>query len=291
MPDFVSRMIGALGSDLPNLLKQFWFWLTLTSLACFVAERLFPWRNQAVLRPQLAQDFLWLIVNGHFLGIALALVSGRALLAATRTASSWGIPLPENPRLLADSPFWLQFVVLLVFKDFLEWCVHVLFHRVRWLWALHKVHHSVETLDWIGYFRFHWLEAVVYKSLTFLPIVLLGFSPRVMLPVGVLVVAAGYLNHANLNISWGPLRYVLNSPRMHVWHHDVIPRGGHGTNFGMVFSVWDWWFGTAYLPSGYPEKLGFEGSSAYPRSFIGRLLYPLPVGGRETSATSEGDRS
>lgn len=26
----------------------------------------------------------------------------------------------------------------------------------------------------------------------------------------------GHLNHSNVPISWGPLRYVINSPKMHV---------------------------------------------------------------------------
>ncbi len=283
MTDAARGLLSIVGTDLPGLLSQFWFWLTLTSIACFLLERAFPWRDQRTLRPQLAQDLVWLVLNGHFLGIVIAYVTGRLLLAAGGAfGGAFGLPggspgtsPQESFGLLHAAPLWIQAVALLVLKDFLEWGVHNLFHRVTWLWQFHKVHHSVETLDWIGYFRFHWMEGVVYKGLTFLPLVLMGFSNEVMLPIGVVFVAAGYLNHANLNIDWGPLRYVLNSPRMHVWHHDAIPVGGHGKNFGMVLSVWDWLFGTAHLPDGYPERLGFDGIDEYPRGLLGRFFYPL----------------
>ena len=85
------------------------------------------------------------------------------------------------------------------------------------------------------------------------------------------------LNHANIRISWGPLRYLLNSPMMHVWHHDVEQHGKGGQNFGQVLSVWDWIFGTVYWPADrkMPDRLGFEGMQRYPSSLPGRLVYPL----------------
>jgi len=87
----------------------------------------------------------------------------------------------------------------------------------------------------------------------------------------------GHLNHANVPISWGPFRYVLNSPKMHIWHHDVVLHGHGGQNFAIVFSIWDWLFGTAYWPEDkeHPERLGFVGMDRYPRNLIARLIYPL----------------
>jgi sterol desaturase/sphingolipid hydroxylase (fatty acid hydroxylase superfamily) len=174
-------------------------------------------------------------------------------------------------------PAWAQFIVLLVLKDFLEWGVHNLLHRVPWLWEFHKLHHSIEDLDWIGNFRFHWGEVVVYKTLSYLPLVVLGVDHRVLLAIAVLWTVMLDLNHANLRFSWGPFRYLLNSPRMHVWHHDVVQHGRGGQNFGQVLSVWDWIFGTVYWPSDRdePERLGFAGMEAYPGSVPRRLVYPL----------------
>ncbi|MCI0410433.1 MAG: sterol desaturase family protein, partial [Acidobacteria bacterium] len=89
-------------------------------------------------------------------------------------------------------------------------------------------------------------------------------------------------NHSNLNITWGPLRYLLNLPRMHVWHHDREwpadrPRG---VNFGIALSVWDWLAGTASWPTPresqeqQPRSLGFQDMERFPRGLLGRFLYP-----------------
>lgn len=97
--------------------------------------------------------------------------------------------------------------------------------------------------------RFHWMEIVIYKSLTFLPMVVLGVDGKVILWVAVVGTLIGHLNHSNLKIDWGPLRYVINSPCLHVWHHDLVLHGRGGQNYGIIFSSWDWLFATLYFPA------------------------------------------
>jgi sterol desaturase/sphingolipid hydroxylase (fatty acid hydroxylase superfamily) len=100
---------------------------------------------------------------------------------------------------------------------------------------------------------------------------------RVMLFIAVFGTLIQHLNHANIRFDWGPLRFVLNSPMMHVWHHDMELHGKGGQNFGIVLSVWDWVFGTVYWPKkvDQPEELGFEGMNRYPRGLIPRFAYPF----------------
>jgi len=257
---------------------QYYFWLVLVSVGCFALERIAPWRrSQRVLRRGAGQDLVWLIFNGHYLGLLLALGAGHLIEAFNGLLSRAELPVPDTLALLADTPLWLQFVVLLVLKDFVEWNIHWLLHNVSWLWEFHKLHHSIEELDWIGNFRFHWVEIIVYKALSYIPLVVLGVDPRVLLAIAILWTLMLDLNHSNVSFSWGPLRYVLNSPRMHVWHHDVEIHGRGGQNFGQVLSVWDWLFGTVYWPMDQemPERLGFAGMEAYPRGLFGRFFWPL----------------
>ena len=107
--------------------------------------------------------------------------------------------------------------------------------------------------------------------------VVLGVDGRVLFAIVVLWTVMLDLNHANTPISWGPLRYLLNSPKMHVWHHDVVQHGRGGQNFGQVLSVWDWIFGTVYWPTDRegPASLGFEGMQDYPRGVAGRMVHPF----------------
>ena len=257
---------------------QYYFWLILVSVGCFAFERIAPWRrSQRVFRRGAGQDLVWLFFNGHYLGLLLALGTGHVIEAVNGLLSRAGLPLPETLALLADAPLWLQFVVFLLLKDFVEWNVHRLLHNVPWLWEFHKLHHSIEELDWIGNFRFHWVEVVIYKTLSYVPLVVLGVDSRVLLAIAILWTVMLDLNHSNVRFSWGPLRYVLNSPSMHVWHHDVENHGRGGQNFGQVLSVWDWMFGTVYWPKDreMPERLGFAGMEKYPRGLFGRFFWPL----------------
>lgn len=254
----------------------YFFWLLVVSLFCFLLERIVPWRRgQKALREQFGQDLVWLIWNGHFLGLLVAYAAAWVIGWINQMFHLWNLPAPEALRLLTDSPLWVQFILFFVVNDFLEWCVHNLLHRVPWLWQFHKIHHSIETMDWIGNFRFHWMEVIVYKSLKYFPLVILGVDGRVILAIAVLSTLVGHLNHSNVNISWGIFRYVLNSPRMHIWHHDVVLHQRSGQNFAVVFSWWDWIFGTAYMPDGQPERLGFEQMAGFPRGLLSRLIYPF----------------
>lgn len=85
----------------------------------------------------------------------------------------------------------------------------------------------------------------------------------------------GHLNHSNLNISWGPLKYIFNSPAMHIWHHDKVNHFQFGQNFGIVFSIWDWIFKTAYFPTGQPQEIGFNGEENFPADIPRRFLWPI----------------
>jgi sterol desaturase/sphingolipid hydroxylase (fatty acid hydroxylase superfamily) len=256
------------------------FWLLIVSLAVLLLERLRPWRREQPLwRPQLGQDVVYLVINGWLGGLIIALLLARPFQQFYRGAE-WCCLTPEaTPHLLAGFPLWLQVLVFLVVKDFLEYVIHYLLHRVPLLWRLHQLHHSITTMDWIGNFRFHYGEVLVYDLLKWAPMILLRVDPHVILAVGVFSTLIGHLNHSNLPLGHGPLRYVFNSPRMHLWHHDVIGhRSPYGQNFAVIFSAWDWIFGTASWPADRegPERLGFLGQrSWYPRGLGRRLLAPF----------------
>lgn len=267
--------------------RPFYFWIVGTGLFCFALERLWPWRKeQSPLRRQIGQDVFFLVFNGHYFGFLLASVTAWAVNEMTPFWKSMGVMPPEQWNLLIKWPLWLQFIVFFLLRDFLQWCVHNLLHRVPWLWEVHKLHHTIKELDWIGNFRFHWGELFVYQSLTYLPLIIMGVDSNVLLVIGVISLLIGNLNHSNLHISWGPLRYVINSPRMHVWHHDIVNHHKSGQNFGIVFSFWDWLFRTAYWPSEkqQPDEIGFKGEEEFPHTLIGRLAYPIPVDSHDAAS-------
>jgi sterol desaturase/sphingolipid hydroxylase (fatty acid hydroxylase superfamily) len=262
-------------------------WLLGISAAFVVLERLFPWRQrQSLLRPGWLRDAGFVALNGHFFSLWTAAVTGAVAAAATRALQLFGVRLEGSP--IGAWPFLGQFLALLALADFLQWCVHNLLHRVPWLWTFHKVHHSITTMDWIGNWRFHWMEILVYKSLQWLPLAWLGASPEAAFAVAVFTTVWGDFNHANLDVGLGPLGYVLNNPRMHLWHHDQSSEGGVAKNFGVVFSAWDFLFGTAWWPrERSPGRLGYAGIEEMPQSFHGQALWPAARASTSSRAASQ----
>ncbi|MBF0429686.1 MAG: sterol desaturase family protein [Fibrobacteria bacterium] len=255
------------------LISNFLFWLTTVSLVCLILERLFPWRPQKLVREGFRQDLFWIVFNGHTFSYITA---GLFLWIANHLSMVFyqlGAKPPESWKLLSEWPLWAQFFIFLVFQDFLEWCIHNLLHRVPILWRFHQLHHSIITMDWLGNMRFHWMEIIVYKSLKYIPLIMLGVHWQVILGVAVTSLTIGSLNHSNLNWGYGPLRYIISSPRYHLWHHDMECHYKNGQNFAIVFSLWDYLFKTAwYIPGKHAKQLGFKGIETFPKTLLPRLV-------------------
>jgi len=250
-------------------------WLIIVSLFCLILERIIQWRKQKLLRPQLFQDILWLAFNGYYLAVVFAPLFIYTSHFVGDLFSQLGFSGLEDINLLNAQPFWIQFIVLLVLQDIIEWSVHNALHRIPILWEFHKVHHSIHNMDWIGNFRFHWMEVLIYKPAKYIPLAILGFTYEPLLAVAVFATLVGHLNHSNVPFDYGPLKYIFNSPKMHIWHHDTVLHLKSGQNFGIVLSIWDWLFKTSYMPEGQPDKLGFEGDEKFPDNILLRFIYPV----------------
>lgn len=253
--------------------------LALLSILVATLEHYFPWRKgQSQLRPRLWSDLLYLIFNGHFLGVILyGIAVYRILPGLDRVLGTYELTPIVYRNLAMRWPLWAQLIVVLLAMDFAQWCVHNLLHRVPVLWEMHKTHHTVRDgqMDFIVSFRFQWTEVVVYKIVQYLPLAFFGFSSKVILAHAILGTLMGHLNHANLNLGHGVLKYVLNSPRMHIWHHNYDANGRTTVNFGIIFSLWDWIFRTAYLPAEPPRRLGFPGDDQFPHNYFAQEAWPL----------------
>jgi len=217
-----------------------------------LAERFWPRRPQPVARQGFALDIVYAAFNAEVVGALVAIWLGR--LYGGTWFLEWREPLGLNA--LGRLPEWVQLAALLVVKDFLQWWVHFALHHVPALWEFHKTHHSTEVMDWLSNWRFHWFEIVVYQTILYLPANLLGMSPEVTFGCAVISTTLGHFAHANLRWHVGPLKYVINSPEMHIWHHVHPSAGPVNRNFAISLALWDWLFHTAYAPAQSPERLG-----------------------------------
>lgn len=240
-------------------------------------EIIFPWRKE---QPIIRKDF-WLDGFYMFFNFFLfSLVGYNALSNVGVQAFNDFIGLFGWTNLVAINiqsyPVWLQLLILLVIKDFIDWNVHRLLHRSSWLWEFHKVHHSVEQMGFAAHLRYHWMETIVYRTIEYIPLAMIGFGINDFILVHIFTLAIGHLNHSNVSLPLGPLKYLFNSSQMHIWHHAKNLPVRYGVNFGLTLSCWDYLFGTVHWPkNGRDEPLGFERSEYFPTTFFKQMIYPF----------------
>lgn len=257
--------------------ENYFYWLIGLSLLVWGLEILVPWRKK---QPIFRRDF-WLDGFYMFFNFFLFSLIGYNSLAKVGTAAfndllahfgvyNW---VAFN---IDTWPWWLQLLLMFVVADFIQWNTHRLLHRVPWFWRVHKVHHSVKEMGFAAHLRYHWVETIIYKSILYIPLGMIGFGIDDFFFVHILALLIGHLNHSNLDLSYGPFKYVLNNPRMHIWHHaQELPRP-YGVNFGISLSLWDYLFRTAYIPhDGRDIELGWPHDEAFPQHLVGQMAYPF----------------
>ena len=149
---------------------------------------------------------------------------------------------------------------------------HRLTHRVPFLWRFHSVHHSIEQMDWVASGRLHPLDQAFTQAFTIFPLVLLGYGAGVFGGVAVFITLLALFQHANVRLRFPGLRWVINTPEWHHWHH-AIDDEARDKNFGLP--VVDKVFGTAYLPKG-ARPVGFGTRSPVPADgYLRHLAYPF----------------
>jgi len=172
---------------------------------------------------------------------------------------------------IATLPLWLQGLIYLVVADFALYWIHRGFHRGA-LWKYHAIHHAPKEVEWLSAARFHPVNLMLGTAAVDIALLLAGVSPNIFIVLGPFATITSCLVHANLNWTFGPLRYVLVSPVFHRWHHskDVV-----GRNFASTFSLWDVMFGTYYMPRGaVPKQYGID-DDAMPEGLWAQIAYPL----------------
>ena len=240
-------------------------------------ERVMPYsKGQTFLREGFFDDFaLYTIAQSYILSIVIFSI----IIARLDDIGGF-----SRLQLLARWPLWLQVTVFVITHDFYIYWMHRWQHRNRYLWRFHEAHHSPKSVDWLSGSRSHCLEILVNQTVEFAPIVLLGASPEVIPLKGAISAVWGMYIHSNLNVQTGRLQWIINGPEMHRWHHAMGK--GMGSNFSTKLAVWDWMFGTAYLPSDRRAK-DYGVRTWFPKHYVGQTLYAFrPLRQRARSRTA-----
>jgi sterol desaturase/sphingolipid hydroxylase (fatty acid hydroxylase superfamily) len=235
-----------------------------TSAVLFMLlERVIPYnKGQAFLREGFFDDFaLYTIAQNYVLSIVIFSI----IIARLDAVGGF-----SRLHLLAGWPLWLQVTLFVVTHDFYIYWMHRWQHRNKYMWRLHEAHHSPTSVDWLSGSRSHCIEILINQTVEFAPIVLLGASPEVIPLKGAISAVWGMYIHSNLNVHTAWLQLIVNGPEMHRWHHTMGK--GMRSNFSTKLAIWDWLFGTAYLPLDQPAK-DYGVRTWFPKHYVGQTLY------------------
>jgi sterol desaturase/sphingolipid hydroxylase (fatty acid hydroxylase superfamily) len=235
----------------------------ISAILFIILERIFPYtKGQRVLREGFFDDLaLYTIAQSYILGIIVFGFIIRGIDESTGLS---------RLNLFADVPIWLQLVFFVITHDIYIYWMHRWQHKNKYLWRIHEAHHSPKKVDWLSGSRSHALEILLNQTIEFLPIVLLGAPVEVLAYKAAISAVWGMHIHANLNLNTGNLQKIINGPEMHRLHHTTGK--GRNRNFATKLAIWDWLFGTAYLPEGIKaEDYGLK--TYFPAHYFMQTLY------------------
>lgn len=259
---FIGGAIGLAGYSLLWLLPLF----VLALAVSFAGEWLLPyevnWNRPAGDR---RRDMLHALVNEALNALGLLALPGLVALLAIDGAwpSNW--------------PLWLQVALAIFIADAGVSLMHYASHRVPWMWRLHAIHHSVERLYGFNGLMKHPLHQLLEATAGLLPLLVLGIPSEVAVLLVFAIAIQLLLQHSNVDMRVGPLRWIFAWAPLHRFHHMKYGRAGD-VNFGLFFTLWDWLLGTGFYTEDYrigEGDLGIGSRPDFPRDYVAQLLDPF----------------
>jgi sterol desaturase/sphingolipid hydroxylase (fatty acid hydroxylase superfamily) len=138
----------------------------------------------------------------------------------------------------------LASIALALWIDLQFYTVHRIEHR--FLWRFHQVHHSIQNLSAANSYH-HWTEPLWLLTIA---IPLMFVDVQIGPTLGVLTFLFTFQQfyiHSASRPNFGRLRWLLADNVYHRIHHSTDP-AHYDRNFGAMTPLWDWLFGTLYMP-------------------------------------------
>jgi len=183
--------------------QNYFYWLLAVSGVFFALELARPWRKeQARFRKDFWLDFFYMFFNFFLFSLVIYNAASFVIVELLNDGivALSGFDLQKsNP--LRTAPLWVVLITGFFVRDFIQWWIHRLLHYSPRLWEFHKVHHSVEEMGFAAHLRYHWMENVVYRTIEYLPLALLGIGLYDFFIIHIFTLAIGHYNHSNISVS------------------------------------------------------------------------------------------
>lgn len=174
-------------------------------------------------------------------------------------------------------PFWTQVVLAIIILDAGITLTHYASHRNALLWRFHAVHHSVRRMYGFNGLLKHPVHQLIEISVGALPWLLMGIPTDVAVVGTFAVVIQLQLQHSNVDMRIGLLRYIWAVAPVHRHHHLASETEGD-VNFGLFLTIWDLLLGTGKFVSSTHIRsgtVGLAGVASYPETYLAQLTEPF----------------
>jgi sterol desaturase/sphingolipid hydroxylase (fatty acid hydroxylase superfamily) len=198
-------------------------------------------------RRVLQQGMVWRWSNNFAISLLSYFITTFASVAFVLWLSRWTQINQFGLFQTVQAPAHVVFLLLLLVSQFLNYLVHIAFHRYSWLWPIHAVHHSDVDVDVSTSYRHHPLEALISLPVVAPLILLLGVGADVALAFTVFQIGATLFSHSNIRIPETLekyLHFIILTPDFHRLHHCAEARYTN-SNYGSLVPWFDYLFGTA----------------------------------------------
>jgi sterol desaturase/sphingolipid hydroxylase (fatty acid hydroxylase superfamily) len=222
-----------------NLAWFIGFWLFVVFL--LILETLAPAFQQEPERSyRWPSNFSFGLVN-----VGLLAIAPLSTISAAEWASRTDVGLLNQVAV----PLWASLGLTLAAYSLANYLIHVMLHKNRWLWRIHRVHHLDTRLDVSTSQRHHPFEWIANVLILVAVTIAFGLTSWVLIVYEAADAAVNVFSHANIRLPERLdriVRWVLVTPNMHSLHHSSH-QPETDSNYGTVFTLWDRLFGT-YRP-------------------------------------------
>ena len=216
------------------------------------------WVNIAHTLTSKGTSQILLMVN-TYIGASLATGGESGLLGLQIWPAEWSLGA--------------QVALAVVVSEFMLYWAHRTGHEFMFLWRFHAVHHSPKKLWIVNTGRFHFVDSLYSIVLGTIPLLVFGASMEVVMWLAAITAFIGMLTHCNVEMRFGILSWIFNTPEIHRWHHSTVLREGN-TNYCENIMIWDHVFRTFFHEDRRPPaKIGIH--EHMPAKFTEQLIWPF----------------
>lgn len=156
---------------------------------------------------------------------------------------------------------WWILLAQVALLDAIIYLQHIAFHKVGFLYRLHRVHHSDTEYDSTTALRFHTLEIFISFFIKAFAIWAFSVQASAVILFEIVLNFSAMFNHGNYSLPkrFETVNFLIVTPDMHRIHHSLDFKE-RDSNYGFFLSIWDRIFKTYKSASRHDLRSGKIGT-------------------------------